>query len=245
LVAPQDQHAAGAEEPVELDEELVEGVVELPVAAHVGVARPADGVELVDEDDRRGFPLGRLEELAHAGGAEPDELLHEAGGRHVVEGHAGLTGQGPCQQGLATARRPIEEDAPRKLGPEALEAVGVGEVLGDLPHLGDGVVEPGHVGEGDRLVGGADVVGGAHLEGRLVAGPAGGGRDLLGGHATGTEALQAPSGIRHSKSHDSRAQDQSEGRYDLRAAHDAAGDHDGPLGVTCWGQRMLDAGRGR
>ena len=95
--------------------------------------------------------LGRLEQLADAGGAQADELLHEAGGGHEVEGHPGLAGQGPGQQRLAAAGHAVEQDALGHVGAQALEAVGVAQVVDDLPQLGDGLVEAGHVGEGDRL----------------------------------------------------------------------------------------------
>ena len=63
-------------EAVELDEQLVERLILLAVEAVAGALR-ADGVELVDEDDRRRV-LARLgEELADARGAEAGEHLDE------------------------------------------------------------------------------------------------------------------------------------------------------------------------
>ena len=63
-------------EAVELDEQLVQGLVVLAVEA-AALARGADGVELVDEDDRGRVPAGLLEQLPDPGGAEPGEHLHE------------------------------------------------------------------------------------------------------------------------------------------------------------------------
>ena len=66
-------------EAVQLDEQLVERLVLLAVEAAAG-ARRADGVELVDEDDRRRV-LARLgEELADPGRAEAGEHLNERRG---------------------------------------------------------------------------------------------------------------------------------------------------------------------
>ena len=61
-----DQDDAAADvEAVHLDEQLVERLLALVVAAaHAGAAVPADGVDLVDEHDRRGVLLGLLEQVA-------------------------------------------------------------------------------------------------------------------------------------------------------------------------------------
>ena len=129
-------------------------MVELPVPADVGTAAPADGVELVDEDDRRRVLLGLLEELAHPGGSDAHVDLDEAGGRDRVEGHARLAGERPGEQGLAAAGRAVEQHAAGELGPQRLEAFRIGEVVLDLLELGDHLVQPRDVGERHgRLVG--------------------------------------------------------------------------------------------
>jgi hypothetical protein len=67
-------------EAVHLDEQLVEGLLALVVAsAEARATVPADGVDLVDEDDGRRILLGLLEEVAHAAGADADEHLDEVG----------------------------------------------------------------------------------------------------------------------------------------------------------------------
>ena len=71
-------------EAVELDEELVQGLILLAVEAVAG-ARRADGVELVDEDDRRRVLPRLAEELADPRGAEAGEHLDERRGRGAVE----------------------------------------------------------------------------------------------------------------------------------------------------------------
>jgi hypothetical protein len=50
----------------------------------------ADGVQLVDEDDARGLPLGPLEEVANMGGADSHEHLYELAAAERKEGHLGL-----------------------------------------------------------------------------------------------------------------------------------------------------------
>ena len=65
-------------EPVQLDQQLVEGLLPLVVAAtETGTAVTADGVDLIDEHDRRGVVLGLLEEVADPGSANTDEHLDE------------------------------------------------------------------------------------------------------------------------------------------------------------------------
>ena len=59
-------------EAVHLDEELVERLLALVVAAaHAGAAVATDGVDLVDEDDRRRVVLGLLEQVADAAHRRP------------------------------------------------------------------------------------------------------------------------------------------------------------------------------
>ena len=56
-------HAAADVEAVHLDQQLVQGLLALVVAAaHAGATVPADGIDLVDEDDRGRVLLGLLEQ---------------------------------------------------------------------------------------------------------------------------------------------------------------------------------------
>ena len=75
--------------------------------------RAADGVELVDEDDRGGRLLGLGEQVPHAGGADADDHLDELRGRHLEEGDAGLAGHRSREQRLAGAGEPAEQHAAR------------------------------------------------------------------------------------------------------------------------------------
>ncbi len=94
--------------------------------------RPPDGVELVDEDDRR-FVLARdREQPADAGRAEAGEHLDERRRRLGEELRAGLVRDRLGQQRLAGARRPVQEDALGHLRPQRLEGLGVAQELDDL-----------------------------------------------------------------------------------------------------------------
>ena len=136
-------------EAVHLDEQLVQGLLALVVpAADAGAAVAADGVDLVDEDDGRGVLLGLLEQVADPGGADTDEHLDEVRTGDRVERHAGLTGDGAGQQGLAGAGRAVEQHALGDLGADGLELRRLLQELLDLLELLDGLVAAGDVGEG-------------------------------------------------------------------------------------------------
>lgn len=109
-------------EAVHLDEQLVQRLLALVVpAAHSGTAVPADGVDLVDEDDRRGVRLGLLEEVTDPAGTDTDEHLDEVGTGDRVERDPSLAGDGACEQRLARTGRPVQQDALGDLGADGLE----------------------------------------------------------------------------------------------------------------------------
>ena len=112
-------------EAVHLDQQLVEGLLALVVAAaHAGATVAADGVDLVDEDDRRGVLLGLLEQVADAAGADADEHLDEVGA-----GDGRRTAPRPRrrprgQQRLAGAGLAVEQHALGILAPTAWNLAG-------------------------------------------------------------------------------------------------------------------------
>ena len=110
----------------------------------------ADGVELVDEDDRRSVLARLLEQAPDPRGAEAGEHLDERGGRLAEELRAGLVGDRLGEQRLAGPGRAVEQDALRDRRAEPLEALRVGEELDDLAQLVLGLVDAGDVVPGDR-----------------------------------------------------------------------------------------------
>ena len=134
-------------EAVELDEQLVQRLVVLAVDA-TARARGADGVELVDEDDR-GRVLARLgEELADPRGAEPREHLDERRRALRIEVRARRARDGLREQRLPGSGRPVQQDPARHARAEPLEALAVTQELDDLVQLLLRLVEPGDVGPG-------------------------------------------------------------------------------------------------
>jgi len=200
-------------EAVHLDEQLVEGLLALVVAAaQAGATMPTDGVDLVHEDDARRVLLGLLEQVAHARGADPDEHLDEVGTRDAEEGHARLAGDRPGEQGLAGARRAVEQDPLGDARPELLELLRVLEELLDLLELLDGLVHAGHVLERDS--------------GRVGAHPAG--AALAEAHDLGATTLHLVHDEDPEADHQDERQDERQGARPPRVAR------------TCG--RELDAG---
>ena len=141
-------------EAVHLDQDLVEGLLALVVAAaEAGAALAADRVDLVDEDDARRVALGLVEQVADAARADADEHLDELRAGDAEERHAGLTRDGAGHQGLAGAGRPDQQDAARDARAERVELLRVLQELDDFLELCLGLVDAGHVVErDDRLV---------------------------------------------------------------------------------------------
>ncbi len=151
--------ALGGLEAVHLREHLVQRLLAFVVtAAEPGAALAADGVDLVDEDDRRRLLLRSLEQVAHAGRAHAHEHLHEVGARDRDEGNPGLAGHGPRDQGLTGAGRPDEQDP---LGDPSADLFELARRLQEADDLGDLFFHravAGHVGErGLGLVGVVDL----------------------------------------------------------------------------------------
>src|SRR5262249_23529025 len=102
-------------EAVHLHQQLVERLLALLV--NEGSRRRAPlarhRVELVDEDDARRVLLCVLEQVAHPRRADTDEQLDEVRARRGKQGHLGLAGQRPGQQGLSKTWSTLQEHATR------------------------------------------------------------------------------------------------------------------------------------
>ena len=132
----EDDNALVRGEAVHLDEQLVERLLALVVAAaEAAAALAADGVDLVDEDDGRSVLLGLREEVAHAARADADVHLHKVGAGDGEELHPGLTGHGTREQRFARAGRADEQDALWDVRAEAEILLRIAQELHDLLQL--------------------------------------------------------------------------------------------------------------
>eukprot|EP00982_Pelagococcus_subviridis_P012032 31138-Pelagococcus_subviridis.AAC.5 len=142
-------------EPVHLDEELVQRVLSLVVPAHhpAAAALPADGVDLVDEDDRGRLRPRLREEIAHAAWPDADEHLHEVRAADAEKRHPGLARGGLGEERLARTGRAHEERAARNLRAEVLVLLRALQKVDKLHDLRLGLVAPGDVFEHDLVLG--------------------------------------------------------------------------------------------
>ena len=113
----------------------------------------ADRVDLVDEDDAGRILLGLLEHVADAAGADADEHLDEIRARDGEERHVGFAGDGAGEEGLAGTGGADQQHAARNAAAEPLELLRVAQELDDLLEVFLGLVDAGHVVEGDAAMG--------------------------------------------------------------------------------------------
>ena len=170
-----DDHVGVGVKAVHLDQDLVEGLLALVVAAADACpALAAHGVDLVDEHDAGSVALGLLKEVADAACADADEHLDEFGAGDVEERHARFAGDGASDQRFAGARRADQQDAARDAGAERGEALGELEELDDFLELFLGFVRARNIVEGDSGAVGGNQAGLALAERhRLAALPLG------------------------------------------------------------------------
>ncbi|OIQ64964.1 hypothetical protein GALL_534830 [mine drainage metagenome] len=132
--------------PVHLDQQLVQRLLTLVIAAAVACAtRPAHGVDLVDEHDTRRVFLRLLEHVAHTACAHAHEHFHEVRARDGEERHARLARNRARQQRLTGAGRANKQRALGNLAPQTAELLRVAQELDDLLKLLLCLINPRHV----------------------------------------------------------------------------------------------------
>ena len=137
-------------EAVHLDEQLIERLLALVVAAaEARAAMPADRVDFIDEDDAGRVLLGLLEHVAHAARADADEHFDEVGAGNGEERHVGFARDRARGQGLAGARRADEQHAARDAPAELLELLRIAQEFDDLLQVLLGLVDARDVLESD------------------------------------------------------------------------------------------------
>ena len=140
-------------EAVHLDQQLVQRLLALVIAAaEAGAAMAADRVDFVDEDDAGRVLLGLVEHVADAAGADADEHFDEVRAGNGEERHVGFARDGARQQRLAGAGRADQQHAARDLAAQPLELLRVAQELDDLLEIFLGLVDAGHVLEGDAAM---------------------------------------------------------------------------------------------
>mmetsp|Transcript_3316 Transcript_3316/g.13274 ORF Transcript_3316/g.13274 Transcript_3316/m.13274 type:complete len:286 (+) Transcript_3316:326-1183(+) len=115
-------------EPVQLGQQLEHRPLHFAVAGlFPAKALRADGIQLVDEDDGSSAPFlldlvpGQLEGVAHHLGTVTDEHLDQLRPRKLQEHRVRLVRAGPCQKGLASAGRSVEQHALGRADADGIE----------------------------------------------------------------------------------------------------------------------------
>ena len=142
-----DDDAVVGHEAVHLDEQLVERLLALLVAQRVAAAAPANGVELVDEDDARGMTAGVAEHLTDARRTDAGIHLDEIGSARKQKRHVGFTGDRAREKRLAGARRSDQQNTLGNATANGGEATGLAQEIDDLLDLFLRFVDTGDVGE--------------------------------------------------------------------------------------------------
>ena len=145
-----DDARVGAEA-VHLSKQLVQSAFTFVVAACDGTLATGttDGVDLIDEDDARGFLLGVVEQVADARGTHADKHLHEVGTRQAEERHIGLACHTLCEQGLTRSGRAYQQHALRDLAAQFGVFLRILQEVDDLHDFHFGLFQTRHIFESD------------------------------------------------------------------------------------------------
>ena len=99
-------------ETVHFNQQLVQRLLPFVVAAaEARAAVTSDGVDFVDENNRRGYFLRLFKKVAHATGADADKHFNKVAAADGEEGHARLSGNRLGQQGFARSGRAHQQHA--------------------------------------------------------------------------------------------------------------------------------------
>ena len=173
MVGGDQDHAFIGLETIHLDQQLVEGLLALIIAAaEAGAAMTADRVDFVDEDDAGRILLGLLEHVANAAGADADEHFDEVRTGNREERHVGFAGDRARDQRLAGAGGADQKHAARNPSAEPLIFAGIAQKLDDLLQILLGFVDAGDVLEGDAAMGLGQHLGARFAKAHRLAGAA-------------------------------------------------------------------------
>ena len=133
-------------EAVHLGQELVEGLLTLVVtAAETRAAAPAHRIDFIDENDAGSRLLCIGKEITHPPRPDTDKHLDELGCRNAEKRNTRLSCHGPCQQGLAGARRPHQEYTFGDFSANPLKFLRVFQEFDDLFQFPFLILHAGHI----------------------------------------------------------------------------------------------------
>ena len=126
--------------------QLVQCLLTLGVTAHMtGITAPADGIDLIDEDDTGCLLVGLLEQIPHTGCTDTDIHFHEFRTGDGEEGNLRFTGHSLRQQCLTCTRRAYQKRTLRQLRTDLQITF---RLMKEIHHLGQrflGFLLTGHI----------------------------------------------------------------------------------------------------
>ena len=167
-----DDQVGVAVEAIHLDEQLVQRLLALVVAAAKACAAlAAHGVNLVNKHNARRRLFRLFEQIAHARSAHAHIHLHKVRAGNGIERHARLARARARQQRFARARRAHQQHAVRNARAQRVKALLVFQKLHNFGQLFLFLVGPGHIGERGfaALVGLVFHLGAPHVHGLSAA----------------------------------------------------------------------------
>src|SRR3989344_3520010 len=116
-------------------------------AAQTGASMPADGIQLVYEQNRWRVLFRRSKSIAHARSANADEHLHKFRTGNMKKRYAGLPGCGSRQKRLASSRRAHKQNAARNFRSDIQKFLWMFEKVNDFFELFFGFFQSGDIGK--------------------------------------------------------------------------------------------------
>eukprot|EP00906_Rhabdomonas_costata_P029030 RCo041000 len=142
----QNNHAGLGVEPIHLHQEGVQRALPFIIPSPLATtSAPPDGVDLVNEDDRRRYSPSLLEHVANSRGPHSDENLNKVGPRDAQKGHLGLASSRPGQQRFPDTWRANQEAPFGNLCAENLILLGVFEKVDQLLDFFLGLSQTSHI----------------------------------------------------------------------------------------------------
>src|SRR5581483_9994496 len=144
----QNDHPCGWIKAVHLSKKLVQSLLFLIVASQsVSTSRPAQSIQLVDENDCWSTRARVLKKFANPRGTDSNEHLHELRPIGGEKRDASLTGERASEQRLARAGRTHQQNTLRNAGAESAVSPRVLQEINYLLQLLLGLIHAGNIRE--------------------------------------------------------------------------------------------------
>src|SRR6056297_2725517 len=135
---------------IHLGQNLVEGLFPFIMSApHTSSPGTADGVDFIDEDNRRSFLLRRSKHVAYPRGPDTDKHFDEFRTTDTEKRHIRFTGHRFGEQCLAGSRWTHQQNPLRDFGTQLEKFLRLLEVIDDFMQIPLGILKPGNIIKGN------------------------------------------------------------------------------------------------